>query len=92
MTHKLAWILSTSHDPDARDGELALDLAEQLNQFQQDEPRLLSLLAATYAELGRFDEALVTVDKAIALTTGDDQVRSQLVKCRTLYQHQKPLR
>ena len=63
-----AWILATHPDAEIRDGELAIELAQrdvQLSRGQQ--PRGLDVLAAAYAEAGRFEEAQKTADRAIAV-------------------------
>lgn len=61
-----AWLLSTSEHPELRDGRLALVYAERaLSQTQS--AAYLDTLAAAYAELGRFAEAVSTQERAIAL-------------------------
>lgn len=61
-----AWLLSTSHSDTIRDGELALKYAEQAVS-QEESAAYLDTLAAAYAELGRFTEAIDTQQQAIAL-------------------------
>ena len=70
----LAWLLATTPDAQLRNGTRAVFLAEQacrLTDFKQ--PLLVSTLAAAYAEAGRFDEAVQTVGKAVALAVAENQ-------------------
>jgi tetratricopeptide (TPR) repeat protein len=62
-----AWNLSTSPSADRRNGAVAVLLAEQAceaTDFQRAE--YLDVLAAAYAEAGRFDEAASTASKALS--------------------------
>jgi tetratricopeptide (TPR) repeat protein len=64
----LAWLLATCPDANIRNGTRAVQLAERtckMTDYQQ--PPGVSTLAAAYAETGRFDEAILTSQKAIAL-------------------------
>jgi tetratricopeptide (TPR) repeat protein len=70
----LAWLLATTPDAQLRNGTRAVLLAEQacrLTDFKQ--PLLVSTLAAAYAEAGRFDEAVQTAGKAVALAMAENQ-------------------
>ncbi|HZL42887.1 MAG TPA: glycosyltransferase family 39 protein [Verrucomicrobiae bacterium] len=70
----LAWLLATHPDPALRDGKEALRLAELAIQKSGKEDRnLLAILAAAYAECGRFPEAIAAVQQAIQNSppTGD---------------------
>ncbi|MGA2788804.1 MAG: tetratricopeptide repeat protein [Verrucomicrobiota bacterium] len=70
----LAWLLATTPDSQLRNGTRAVVLAGQacrLTDFKQ--PLLVSTLAAAYAEAGRFDDAVQTAGKAIALATAANQ-------------------
>jgi tetratricopeptide (TPR) repeat protein len=67
VAERLAWILAAAPDDGVRDGARAVALMEPLALAPGDgEPRLLATLAAAYAESGRFDEALATVERALA--------------------------
>ncbi|MBL9125563.1 MAG: fused MFS/spermidine synthase [Planctomycetaceae bacterium] len=64
--NNLAWLLATCRDQSLRDGELALKLAKQACDGTQNSfPGFLDTLAAAYAELGRYDEAIRTLQTAI---------------------------
>jgi protein O-mannosyl-transferase len=61
----MAWVLATSPDSGIRDGAKAVVLAEQANQTMQDrDPTVQATLAAAYAEVGRFPEAIRTAQRA----------------------------
>ena len=61
-----AWLLSTSSSEDIRDGDLALAYAEKA-VAQVKSAAYLDTLAAAYAELGRFAEAIRIQEEALAL-------------------------
>jgi len=62
---KLAWVLATGCDPAQRNGAEAVRLAETLCQAPNGRtPGALDLLAAAYAETGRFDDAIRVATEA----------------------------
>ncbi len=66
--NNLAWILATHPDSMVRNGPEAVELAERACALlDRREIDLLDTLAAAYAEAGRFSEAIVTLEEAIAL-------------------------
>ena len=68
----LAWLLATSSDPSLRNGPEAVLLAEQASRSSGGKrPLALRILAAAYAEAGRFSEARTTAREA--LQAADDQ-------------------
>ena len=78
MTH-LARILATHPDEQIRDGAQALRLARQAAQATAGRrPDVLSTLAAAYAEVGRFNEAVKQITVAIQLAKTANQ--QQLVE------------
>ena len=73
----LAWLLATSPDPSLRNGPEAVLLAEQASHSPGgNRPLILRILAAAYAEAGRFPEARDTAHQA--LRVADDQGNSTL--------------
>ena len=75
--NRLAWILATCPDATVRNGARAVKLAERACELSQEQnPLYLTTLAAAYAEAGRFDDAVSTTQKAIALANqyGMDQL------------------
>ena len=66
----LAWTLATAPDPTLRNGAEALAISQHLFQTTDaSNPILLRVLAAAYAEAGRFPEAIETTERGIALAT-----------------------
>ena len=64
---KLAWLLATDREAQDRNGVEALQLAERACALtRRQSPAALGALAAAYAELGRFSEAIVTAQSARA--------------------------
>jgi len=73
----LAWLLATSPDSSLRNGPEAVLLAEQASRSSGGRrPLVLRILAAAYAEAGRFSEARATAHEA--LQAADDQGNSAL--------------
>ena len=73
----LAWLLATSPDSSLRNGSEAVLLAEQASRSSGGKrPLVLRILAAAYAEAGRFSEARATAHEA--LQAADDQGNSAL--------------
>src|SRR5436190_2999596 len=74
----LAWLLATSSDPSLRNGSEAVWLAEQANRLSGgNRPVILRILAATYAENGRFVDAIQVAERALQFA--DAQNNSTLV-------------
>jgi len=62
---RLAWLLATSRDAEVRDGQAALECAEELVRLtRQTSPYAFDALAAALAECGRFEEAARMVGEA----------------------------
>jgi tetratricopeptide (TPR) repeat protein len=73
----LAWLLATSPEPSLRNGPEAVLLAEQASRSSGvKRPLVLRILAAAYAEAGRFSEAAETAHDA--LQAADDEGNSAL--------------
>jgi tetratricopeptide (TPR) repeat protein len=74
IQNDLAWVLATVSPAALRDGRQAVDLAERANQIAGGEdPIILRTLAAAYAEAGRFDDAVRSAQKAMALARAAGQ-------------------
>jgi Flp pilus assembly protein TadD len=77
--NQLAWALATNPDPAVRDAQKAVRLAEQGCALAEGkDARLLSTLAAAYAEASRFPEAIDAVQRAIALAQTEPSGRALL--------------
>jgi tetratricopeptide (TPR) repeat protein len=77
----LAWALATSSQASLRNGGKAVELAQRANQLVGGEnPVILRTLAAAYAEVGRFSDAMRSAQKAIELTqaAGQQDLAGQL--------------
>ncbi|MGZ4886931.1 MAG: tetratricopeptide repeat protein, partial [Candidatus Aminicenantales bacterium] len=69
----LAWLYATSPDDSLRNGSRALELALKLEKVAVNPgARMFDILAASYAETGKFDEAVRMAERALALTRDDD--------------------
>lgn len=93
--HGLAWISAAHPDPEVRDANEAIQLAKRAQSLtftQRDEMRVLDTLAAAYAATGRFDLAVSTVQKALALASPTHQagVTKQIRDRLELYKQGKP--
>jgi protein O-mannosyl-transferase len=91
----LAWILSTSPEAAIRDGTRALDLAQRAYQSSGDRNLMIfRVLAAAYAETGRFPEAIKAAQEGEqrAETQGQPSVARLLQGDLALYQQGVPLR
>jgi Tfp pilus assembly protein PilF len=89
-----ARVLATDPDAKKRDGPLALQLARAVCQATKESPpEAFDVLAAAYAELGRFDQAAAAMRRALELSASraPDQVRQRRQWLRRLERRQ-PLR
>jgi len=89
----LAWLLATSSDPSLRNGSEAVLLAETASRLSGgNRPLILRILAAAYAETGRFADAIETAQQALRLAgAGDNTILvNALRKEIALYQSGLP--
>ena len=87
----LAWSLATSADPSLRNGSEAVRVAERADSVSSrsdKHPTVLRILAAAYAEAGRFGEAKETAQQAVreAEKQGDSSLSSTLRDEIALYE------
>ena len=93
--NNLAWLLATSFDASIRDGNRAIEIAKQTVQLSGGkDPNYLRTLAAAYAEIGQFSEAIATAEQAIqiAIVQGKSKLTTILEKEVILYRAHTPLR
>jgi protein O-mannosyl-transferase len=93
VLNNLAWILATDPNPVNRDGQAAVRLAEHACVVTgQREPWVEGTLAASYAEAGRFAEAVTTAEKAVLLAeqTHQTELAARNRKLIELYRAGKP--
>jgi len=90
-----AWALATSSEDRVRNGAEAVRLAEKAAALAaHPQPATLNILAAAYAEAGRFDDALTTANQALDLAkqSGRTNLIGKLERAIEFYQSHKPLR
>jgi protein O-mannosyl-transferase len=89
----LAWKLATHSDAKNRSAGDALFLAQEACRATASQPnaKYLDVLAAAQANMGRFEEAIATIKKALALNsleTTSDQVAAMQARLRQYQGHQ----
>jgi Tfp pilus assembly protein PilF len=95
LLNGIAWILATHPDGGVAEAEEAIGLAELATGLTEDrDPRVLDTLAAAYAAAGRFDLAVTTAEKALALaeSSGFDQAADRIRQRLRGYDRQTPHR
>jgi tetratricopeptide (TPR) repeat protein len=91
----LAWVLATSPDDSLRNGARAVQLAEDVvNRAGHPNAIVLRTLAAAYAEVGRFNDAITTAQQAIeiAKATANEGLISDLERSIAAYQSNQSVR
>ncbi len=89
----LAWFLATHPNPEVRDADEALGLAERASELTKSRnPEILDTLAAAYAARGQFSLASSVGERALAFASrlGDQELASQISERLELYKQQKP--
>ncbi len=95
VANRLAWILATDPDPEIRSGREAVELAERFRRPPDDSnPVFLDTLAAAYAEVGRFSQALETARRAAAWASsrGQPELAAQIRQRILAYRERRPVR
>jgi tetratricopeptide (TPR) repeat protein len=89
-----AWGLATSAEASHRDGITAVQLAELLYAcVGRPDPVLLDVLAAAYAETGRFDEAATVADRSAEAAERAKQPTAGAIRARAEgYRKRQPYR
>jgi Flp pilus assembly protein TadD len=91
----LAWVFATCPDNSIRDGARAVELGEKALGFSGGKiPMIYRVLAAAYAESGRFADAVETAQRGAELATnqGNPALAAELENNIALYQSGRPLR
>ena len=91
----LAAILAAAPEAGLRDGQRAVRLAQAAcREADPVTPELLDVLAAAFAEIGRFDSAVATAREAASLarSQGNPSLALSIDQRRRLYQMRRPLR
>jgi tetratricopeptide (TPR) repeat protein len=95
MGNEMAWIMATAPDPAARNAPQAIQIGERLAELtHRKEPKPLDMLAAAYAEAGRFQEAVATAREAhaIAVARNLSELAAQIQRRIELYEQRQPYR
>lgn len=93
VANNLAWALATHPDPQKRQPDRAISLAQEACRVKSyQDPLLVDTLAAAYASAGRFDEASATAQQAIDLARrqGAEPLAQSIAQRRALYQQGRP--
>jgi tetratricopeptide (TPR) repeat protein len=91
----LAWVFATCPEASIRDGARAVELAEKALRLSGGKiPMIFRVLAAAYAENGRFSEAIETAQRGaeLAASQGNPRLAAELQSNMALYQAGRPLR
>jgi protein O-mannosyl-transferase len=91
----IVWALSASTDESVRNGAKAVELAEKADRLLGgNDPVLVSVLAAAYAEAGRFTDAVATAQRAqqLAAAQGNSAVAAAVQGQLAHYQSGQPVR
>jgi len=93
--NKLAWLRATNPEPEVRDANEAVTLAERaaiLSKYKNVE--VLDTLAAAYAAAGQFDAAVTTAQLALSAASdpNDNKLADQIAERLELYRQAKPYR
>ena len=89
-----AWLLAVAPDASVRNADDAVQMATLAARVEPDSADALDILAAAYAEAGRFDAAVSTADQALAAAqrAGKTDMAADIRARRQLYQAGQPCR
>jgi len=91
----LAWVFATCPEDSIRDGSRAAELGEKALRISGGKiPMIYKVLAAAYAESGRFADAIATAQRGAELATnqGNPALAAELESNIALYRSDRPLR
>ncbi|WP_171966423.1 tetratricopeptide repeat protein [Mariprofundus micogutta] len=96
--NNLAWLLSTAKDEDIRNGNAALKIVEGINRHAlsaEERAAVLDTFAASYAEVGRFVDAVIAQEKVIGIYQKIEATKQAIAGCEerlAQYRQNKPWR
>jgi len=93
--NNLAWVLATAQDAKLRNPSEALRLAQHACELtDSNDPGVLDTLGVAYAAAGKFSDAVLTAEKAVALalSSGKEDLAQEIQGRLELYQAQQPYR
>jgi len=91
----LAWMLSTVPNDAARDGDAAVRLAQfACQRTDYRNAAYMDVMAAAYAEVGRFDQAVTTAERVLisAKSSGMMEIAQRVEQRLDGYRHGRPHR
>lgn len=90
----LAWQLATAPRDDLRSGPEALGLARRVYEAYPEKPSSLDVMAAAWAETGRFEEAVRAAEQGLRLAraSGDETLARQIERRLAAYRERRPYR
>jgi tetratricopeptide (TPR) repeat protein len=83
-----AWLLATCPDGRYRDGTKAVELAQKAVELEPNNAYSMAALAAAYAEVGSFEEAIATQEQAIKLLNTDKSPAEYIEQLKSYQAHQ----
>jgi tetratricopeptide (TPR) repeat protein len=93
LANQLAWVRATTAEAEWRDGKEAVRLAEMACELTgRADGNYLDTLAAAYAEDGRFEDAVRTVNRAIELEEANSELANEFRRRLSIYEDGKPYR
>src|SRR5947207_15243956 len=95
LLNELAWLFATHPDAALRDGPRAVQLSERACALTEPkQPMLIATLAAAYAEVGKFSEAIATAQNALSLarSSGDAKTAGLAENLLTAFRLNQPYR
>ena len=92
LRNAMAWTLSTYPDEAIRNGREALELCEKLSFLEKPDAEYLCVLAAAYAEVGRFNDAVLTGKNALnmARNAANTELQQKITDCLECYEQGLP--
>lgn len=93
ILNDVAWIKATSKDETLRDPDEALRLAKRMAKLTGNEiPNVLDTLAAAYAAVGKYKEAVATATKGIRLagSAGENDMAEDIQRKLVFYKKNQP--
>jgi Flp pilus assembly protein TadD len=89
----LAWLMATCCEAKHRDGNRAVEVARHACELSAwNDPNCFATLAAAYAEVGSFEEAVKWHKKALESPTYARERGEQVLRRLQLYEQGKPYR
>jgi len=92
--NSMSRLLATCPDDKYRDGNKAIEFAQKALEIEPNNHLILDTLAAAYDEVGRFEDAVKTQEKAIELLSEKDKDKylSEFTEHLNFYKARKPWR